>query len=112
MYRVVAVAVGAVIAATVVVLTTTVGWFVAVPLATVGWIVLAVIQDHDQRVRLDVNSEFDNLLREQADSVLARAGFTFNGADGPSRRGATGATRSFTRPATQREMAVSICGSA
>ncbi len=85
MYRVVAVAVGAVMVATVVVLTTTVGWFVAVPLATVGGIALAVIQDHDQGVQLDVYSEFDSLLREQADSVLARAGFTFNGADGPYR---------------------------
>jgi hypothetical protein len=84
-YRVVAVAVGAAITVTVVGLTTRMGWFVAVPLATVGWIVLAVIQDHDQGVHLDVNGEFGNLLRDQADPVLATAGFTFNSADGPCR---------------------------
>jgi hypothetical protein len=84
-YRVVAVTVGAVITATVVVLIARVGWFIVVPLAMVGWIVLAVIQDHDQGVHLDVNDEFQTLLRDQADSVLARAGFAFNSADGPYR---------------------------
>jgi len=84
-YRVVAVTVGVGITATVVVLITRVGWFVAVPLATVGWIVLAVVQDHDHGVHLDVNHEFQGLLRGQADPVLARAGFAFHSAGGPCR---------------------------
>ena len=78
-------AIGAAITAVVVVVATTVGWLVAAMLALVGWIVLAVIQDHDQVVRLDVVGEFRDFLREQADPVLARAGFNFNHASGPIR---------------------------
>jgi len=84
-YRVVAVAIGAAITSVVVVLTGRVKWLVAVPLATVGWIALAVVQEHDERVHLDVDFEFRDLLREQADPVLARAGFSFSGAFGPCR---------------------------
>jgi hypothetical protein len=84
-YRFVAVAVGAAITATVAVLATGVGWLVAVPMTTVGWIVLAVAQEHDERVVLEVDNDFQTALRGQADLVLARAGFTFNGAFGPCR---------------------------
>lgn len=84
-YRVVAVAVGAAITSVVVVLTARVRWLVTAPLATVGWIALAVVQEHDERVCLGVDSEFRELLREQADPVFARSGFTFNGAFGPCR---------------------------
>lgn len=84
-YRVVAVVIGAAITSVVVVLTGRVRLLVAVPLATAGWIALAVVQEHDERVHLDVDGEFRDLLREQADPVLARAGFSFNGAFGPCR---------------------------
>ena len=84
-YRVVAVVFGAAITAVVVVVATTVGWLVAAMMAMVGWIGLAVLQDHDLVVHLDVIGEFQDLLREQADPVLARAGFTFNHASGPTR---------------------------
>lgn len=84
-YRIVAVAIGAAITSVVVVLTARVKWLVAFPLATVGWIALAVVQEHDQRVCLDVDSEFRELLREQADPAMARSGFIFNGASGPCR---------------------------
>lgn len=84
-YRVVAVAIGAAITAVVVVVPTGVSWLAAATLTTVGWIVLAVIQDHDEGVHLDVIGEFRNLLREQADPVLARDGFSFNHASGPAR---------------------------
>lgn len=84
-YRVVAVAIGASITTAIVVLTARVRWLVAAPLATVGWIALGVVQEHDQRVLLDVDGEFLDLLREHADPVLARTGFTFSSAYGPCR---------------------------
>lgn len=84
-YRVVAVAIGAAITAAIVVLTARAKWLVAAPLAIVGWIVLGVVQEHDQRVQLDVDGEFLDLLRKQADPVLARIGFTFSSASGPCR---------------------------
>lgn len=85
LYRVVAVGVGAVITATALALIAGTGWVVASLLATVGWIVLAILQDRDQRVHLDVNDEFQALLRDRADPALARAGFVFNLAQGPCR---------------------------
>jgi hypothetical protein len=84
-YRVVAVAIGAAITSVVVVVTTKFKGLVAAPLATVGWIALGVVQEHDERVHLDVDGEFRDLLRDQVDPVLARAGFTFSGAFGPCR---------------------------
>ena len=84
-YRIVAVAIGAAISSVIVVLTARVRWLVAFPLATVGWITLAIVQEHDERVHLEVDSEFRELLREQADPTFERSGFTFNGAFGPCR---------------------------
>ncbi|MGB5187053.1 MAG: hypothetical protein WBO84_08000 [Acidimicrobiia bacterium] len=83
--RVVAVAIGAAITSVVVVVTTKIKGLVTVPLATVGWIALGVAQEHDARVHLGVDGEFLDLLRDQVDPVLARAGFTFNSAFGPCR---------------------------
>ncbi len=85
LYRVVAVGVAAAITAAGLVFAARVGWFIAVPVATALWIGLAVIQEHDERVTLDVDSAFLALLREQADPVLAAAGFVYRDASGPQR---------------------------
>ena len=61
------------------------GWVVTTVMAAAAWIVLAILQDRDQRVHLDVNDEFQAFLRDRADPVLARAGFVFQLAQGPCR---------------------------
>jgi len=110
-YRVVAVAIGAAITAAVVVLGARVRWLVAAPLVTAGWIALGVVQEHDQRVLLD--GEFLDLLREHADPVLARTGFTFRVVlTDRAERGPTGLTRSCTKPPTRKGTGASTCGSA
>lgn len=85
LYRVIAVAAAAAITAAALVFAARVDWFIAAPAATIVWIALAVIQEHDERVVLDIDTEFLALLREQADPVLARAGFVFRFAQGPQR---------------------------
>lgn len=85
LYRVIAVAVAAIVTAVLMGLITSVHWLLALVLATAGWIVLAIIQEHDERVVLDVDSEFLGQLRTQVEPVLARAGFAFRTASGPTR---------------------------
>lgn len=85
LYRVVAVAAGTVITAALVVLVTRAHWLLVLVLAVVGWIALAIGQEHDERVVLDVDGEFLSLLRRHADPVLNRAGYVFKNASGPAR---------------------------
>jgi hypothetical protein len=85
LYRVLAVAAASVITAGALVLTVRINWFIAGATATIVWIVLAVIQEHDERVVLDVDAEFLKLLLDQADPVLAEAGFVYRNASGPQR---------------------------
>lgn len=85
LYRVVAVTVASALTAAGLVLAARVNWLIAVPVATTVWIGLAVVQEHDERVVLDVDTEFLTLLRQHADPVLAAAGFVFRHAAGPQR---------------------------
>jgi len=87
LYRVVAVAAGALITAVLVVLATGAHWLLSLLLSLVGWIVLAIVQEHDERVVLDFDGEFLSLLRRHADPVLNRAGYVFKNASGPTRAG-------------------------
>ncbi|MCP3935493.1 MAG: hypothetical protein GY708_08995 [Actinomycetia bacterium] len=85
LYRVVAVTVAAGIITTLAVITAGTRGLIALPLAVLAWIALGVAQEHDERVKLDVDTEFETLLRQQLDPVLAAAGFTFSAAVGPLR---------------------------
>lgn len=84
-YRVIAVVVAVLATAILAVLATRVHWLLALVLAAGIWIALAVVEEHDGRVVLDVDDEFLSLLRSQVDGVLGRAGFVFRTAFGPAR---------------------------
>jgi hypothetical protein len=84
-YRVAAVAGAAAVSAAVLVLVLPVHGLVAALLATVLWILLAIVQEHDERVLLEPDLAFLAAMRAQVEPVLERAGFVFRNASGPQR---------------------------
>ncbi len=90
LYRVIAVAVGA--GATTGLLRAAGArrlWVVA-PASLFAWVLLGVVQEHDERVPRPLDEEFAAALRDQVDGVLSAAGFRFVHASGGSRaRGGT-----------------------
>lgn len=84
-YRVVAVIVGAAITAAVVAAVLPVPWWLVGLLALAGWAGLAVLQEHDERVHLPVDSEFLEELHTYVDPVMAASGYEFTRATGANR---------------------------
>ncbi len=58
---------------------------IGVPAAVATWVAIAVVQEHDERVTLPVDAEFERQLRTRLDPPLAARGFAYNGASGPCR---------------------------
>ena len=75
LYRVLAVAVAAVLTTVLLVAITPVSWWLVLPLAVAAWIFLAVAQEHDERVRIPPDPVFMDRLMAEAGPVLAAAGF-------------------------------------
>lgn len=84
-YRIVAVVGAAAVSAALLGLLLRIHWLGATLLATGMWILLAIIQEHDERVLLEPDSEFLAALRAHVDPVMERTGFVFRHASGPQR---------------------------
>lgn len=93
-YRVVAVAVGALTSAWALAAFTSLSRLVAAPISLISWVALAVVQDHDERVVLPLDEEFYEQLRFHLDEVASKAGFTFEGSSAANR--ARGGADTFT----------------
>ena len=84
-YRVVAVVVAAFVTTAVIAVVTPMPWWLAAAGALVLWVGLAVLQEHDERVVLPVDSVFEAHLRELVDPVLQKREFEYGQAIGVPR---------------------------
>lgn len=84
-YRVVAVVLAALATTTVASWALPIAWFIVAPCALAIWIGLAVLQEHDERVSLPVDSAFLSMLNRHVTPLLASQGFDRFASSGPTR---------------------------
>ncbi len=84
-YRVMAVVVAAAMTSFVVIAATDLWWWAVVLPALAGWAGIAILQEHDERVHLSVDVDFERELRARLDQLLSGRGYAPLQSNGPCR---------------------------